>query len=204
MRPLFSSPTNNAARPALQTMLLVGVESISLLPSGRLHQLQQRHQHLHRPQRQLLRSRPRPVLHQQPLQRLRPDQHPLHGRTQHRGRDLHRCRAPKETVINYRLWDQKLARSRELAWRFWGAVAAATWFEKPGRRFASVAAVSRQHELSERITTDSEFSEREKSAMARTPSPARGTRALPKSAGTLRPRRRRWIDSISPLAHASD
>ena len=40
----------------------------------------------------------------------------------------------------------------------------------------------------------------EKSAMARTPSPARGTRALAKSAVTLELRRCHWIDSINPIA----
>jgi hypothetical protein len=69
-----------------------------------------------------------------------------------------------------------------------------------------LVSASRRNNLSERVTTDSESSERKKVRDSRklSESPARGTRALPKSAGTLRPRRRRWIDSISPLPQASD
>ena len=83
----FFSPTNNAARPALQTMLLVGVESISRPLWARHHQRLLRHQQQpqHQPRQRRQRLQPRPVLHQQPLQRLRLDQHPLHGRTQHQG-----------------------------------------------------------------------------------------------------------------------
>ena len=111
MRPLFFLLTNNAVPLALQTMLLVGVESISLLPSGR-YQVQHHHQRLRRPQRQRqrLRRRPvlrqqqlqplrsRPVLHQQLLPLLRLDQHPPHGRTQHRGRVRPHCLGHKAVI----------------------------------------------------------------------------------------------------------
>ena len=77
-----------------------------LLPSGR-YQVQHHHQRLRRPptataRRPVLRqqrlSYGRPVLHQQPLQRLRLDQHPLHGRTQHRGRVPHQRLGHKAVI----------------------------------------------------------------------------------------------------------
>ena len=83
-------------------------------------------------------QRPRqPQLHLQLLRRLH--QRPLRGDVRHRGRGRLRRRVPKATVINYRCGTKAPTSSRELAWRFWGAVAAATWFGvAPKRTFLAL------------------------------------------------------------------
>ncbi len=141
MRPLSFSPTNNAARPALQTMLLVGVESISRLLWARHHQRLPRHQQQpqHQPRQRRQRRQPRPVLHQQPLQRLRLDQHPLHGRMQHQGH------VPRPRLARVRDWGARASRVLVSASRRNELPGSSPWFGWTRKRSPRCRGRHRQH-----------------------------------------------------------